>query len=193
MQVSNDRTRAFRDLSYLDPGPVLIELRRIERSIPRQPDLSKAVRNLRTNQLKSFRELREACLFCYGWNQIDGQHIFVAHHEARDHDAVAMWVVDNTQHFAPIQIKEVVPHELNSAASLQEVVDGLQKYPDSADLTVAIHLNQATPFSPMELAIPPLKIAALWVFGAISPDQSKWMLWGNFLEKVRWGEFLYPT
>jgi hypothetical protein len=191
--MATDRTRAFRNLSFLDPGPVLIELRRIERSMPCQPDLPKAVRNLRTNELKHIRELREACLFCYGWAQIDGQHVYVAQHEAHDHDAVAMWIVDDTQHFAPIQIKEVVPHELNPATSAQGIVNGLQKYADSADLTVVIHLNQMTPFSPMELVVPPLKIAALWVLGAVSSDQSKWMIWGNFLEKIRWGEFEYPT
>ncbi len=190
--MAKDRTRAFLDLTYHDPRQVLVELRKIEKSLARS-DLPPAVRRLRTNELKPIRELREACLFCYGWSQIDGQHLHVAHAEAHDYDAVATWIVGDTPHFAPIQIKEVVPHDLNPSASVQEVVNGLQKYMDSAELTVVIHLNQVTPFSPMDLVIPPLNIAALWVFAAINADASKWVMWGNFLEKVRWGEFAYPT
>jgi len=190
--MGRDRARAFLGLTYHNPRHVLVELRKIERLLAGS-NLPPAVRRLRTNEQKAIRELREACLFCYGWSQIDGQQLHVAHADAHDYDAVATWVVNDTPHFAPIQIKEVVPHDLNPTASLQKVVDGLQKYVDSADLTVVIHLNQVTPFSPLELVIPPLKIAALWVFAAINADASKWMIWGNLLEGLRWGEFDYPS
>ena len=189
--MTRDRARAFLDLTYHDPRHVLVELRKIEESL--RADLPAAVRHLRTNELKSIRELREACLFCYGWSQVEGRQLHVAHAEAHDYDAVATWVVDGTPHFAPLQIKEVVPRKLNPAASVQKVVNGLRKYADSADLTVAIHLNQVTAFSLGELVISPLKIAALWVFAAVNADATKWMIWGNFLEEVRWGEFTYPT
>jgi hypothetical protein len=168
--MARDRVRGFQHLTYHDPRHVLVELRKIEKSLARS-DLPPAVRQLRTNELKQLRELRQACLFCYGWSQINKQEIHVAHAEANDHDAVAMWEADNTQNFTPIQIKEVVPRHLNPAASVQEVVNGLQKYVDSAELTVVIHLNKTSPFSPTDLVIPPLKIAALWMFFTVNAGQ----------------------
>ena len=111
----------------------------------------------------------------------------------RRYDFVASWVVGETQHLAPVQLKEVVPEELNAKASVQERVNALSKYVGSEDLTVAIYLNQSVHFDPAKLVVPRLKIAALWVFGAISPDKEKWALWGNFLEEPQGTQFAYPT
>jgi hypothetical protein len=185
------RARAFQHLHYMDPRSVLLGLRRIELSF--DANVPAAVRHLRTRDLKPLREFRAACLFCYGWEQIDGQKIYVAQAESQDYDAVAMYEVPPHRHFAPIQVKEVVPNEVNPAISIQDVVNGLQKYGDSRDLTVVVHLNRVTRFSLSQLVIPPLKIAALWIFGAIGPNQQRWVIWGSFLENVRWGEFEYPT
>jgi hypothetical protein len=191
--MSTDRARAFAKLRYVEPRSVLVELRKAELALARS-DLPANIRQLRTNELRPLRELREVCLFCYGWEQIDGQSLHVAHAEGQDYDAVATWDSDTQRHFTPIQLKEVVPVHLNPAASVQGVVDGLQKYVDSEDLTVVIHLNRTVNgFSPDALTIPPLKIAALWVFAAIAADRSRWVIWGNFLEDLRWGEFTYPT
>lgn len=156
-----------------------------------EPD---AVKSLRTRDLRPLRELREACLFCYGMTKCTGQKFWIAHTEAQDYDAVAMWTVGDTQSFAPIQIKEVVPHKLNAAASVEAVIGSLGKYTDSQDLTVAIHLNREIKgFDPSVIEVPPLKIAALWIFGAVSPDKSRWAIWGNFLDQLQAGEFEYPT
>jgi hypothetical protein len=179
-------------LKYYDPRHVLVQLRKTELAIARRTDLPDAVKHLRTQELKDLRELREACLFCYGWSQIDGQSVDVAHAEAQDYDAVASWQSDDHLHFAPIQIKEVVPQHLNRKTSVQAIVNKLSRYVDSEDLTVVIHLNRSTPFSPADLVLPPLKIAALWVFGALNAEQNRWAIWGNFLETPRWGEFSYP-
>jgi hypothetical protein len=192
--MTNDRTRAFAGLAYRDPRAVLVDLRRAEVEVALS-DAPFAVKNLRTRDLRPLRELREACIFCHGMTECTGQKFFVAHVEAQDYDAVAMWVVGDLQSFAPIQIKEVVPHEVNPAASVQQVVDGLRKYPDSQDLTVAIHLNRMVKgFNPTEIVVVPrLKIAALWMFGAIAPDQSRWAIWGNFLGEFEAREFTYPS
>jgi hypothetical protein len=150
--------------------------------------------NLRTRDLRPLRELREACTFCYGMTECTGQKFFVAHAEAQDYDAVATWIVGDCQSFAPIQIKEVVPYEVNPLASVQLVVEGLRKYVNSEDLTVAIHLNRIVRgFNPAEIVVPPLKIAALWMFGAIAADQSRWAIWGNFLDEMQAREFHYPS
>lgn len=53
---------------------------------------------------------------------------------------------------------------------------------NSKDLTVVLHLNRTvSAFSPAEIIVPPLKVAALWIFGAIAPDQSRWAMWEIFL------------
>lgn len=172
---------------------MLVDLRRTELTIAAS-NASFAVKNLRTHDLRPLRELREACLFCHGMTECTGQKFFVAHEEAQDYDAVATWVVGDLQSFAPIQIKEVVPHEVNPTASVREVIAGLEKYVSSEDLTVAIHLNRVVKgFNPSEIIVPPLKIAALWMFGAIAPDQSRWAIWGNFLDELEAAEFAYPT
>jgi hypothetical protein len=189
--MARDRARAFINLKYAEPRSLLLELRRIERSLP--SDVAPEVRHLRTNKLKPLRELREAALFCYGWEQIDGQALGVAHVEAQDYDAVATWPSDRERHFAPIQIKEVVPEDLNPNITVQDVINDLQKYVDSEDLTVVIHVNRTVRgFAPLQLVVPPLKIAALWILAALTTDQSRWILCGNFLETIRWGEFSYP-
>lgn len=113
--------------------------------------------------------------------------------ESQDYDFVACWVVDDTQHFAPVQLKEVVPASVNPTASLEATVKSLAKYVDSEDLTVAIHLNQNHHFEPRNVVVPPLHIAALWIFATIAADQSEWGLWGNFLEQLEGTRFAYPA
>jgi len=189
--MSQDRARAFQHLTYRDPRPFLIRLRAIESKVAKS-NLPRRVKNLRTNSLKGSREFREAALFCCGMAQRIGQTVYLAPSEAQDYDFVASWIVDNTQHLAPVQLKEVVPQDLNQSASVQEIVDALSKYVDSEDLTVAIHLNQRSHFDPSKLVIPSLKIAALWIFGAMSEDQMQWALWGNFLETPEGSRFEYP-
>jgi hypothetical protein len=156
-------------------------------------DLPEKVKQLRTNELKSMRELREAAIFCYGMGKRIGRTVYLAPGESQDYDCVASWVVGNEQHFAPVQLKEVVPTALNPSASLPAVVASLAKYVDSKHLTVAIHLNQQTHFDPATLVAPPLSIAALWVFAAVTPNQAAWGLWGNFLETPSGTRFEYPA
>jgi hypothetical protein len=187
-----DRERAFQNLKFQDPRPFLIRLREVEAEVARSK-LPKKVKNLRTNTLKWSRELRQAALFCYGMGERIGQTVYLAPSEAQDYDFVASWVVNQTQHLAPVQLKEVVPHDLNPAASIQAIVDSLSRYVDSKDLTVAVHLNQKSHFDPASLRVPELNVAALWTFGAISPNQRRWGLWGNFLESAEGTEFEYPT
>ncbi len=190
--MTQSRIRALRQLEYRDPKPFLVRLRELEPQVATSK-LPTKVKNFRTNSLKWSRELREGALFCYGMSQRIGQTVFLSPSEAQDYDFVASWVVGDTQHLAPVQLKEVVPQVLNPSASVQTIVDALAKYTDSGDLTIAIHLNQETHFDPSTFIVPPLKIAALWVFGAISPDQMEWGLWGNFLETPIGTRFEYPT
>ncbi|MGT2505600.1 hypothetical protein [Cupriavidus basilensis] len=111
----------------------------------------------------------------------------------QDYDFVASWLEGDTLHLAPVQIKEVVPANLNPKASVQATDDALTKYVDSEDLVVAIHLNRQTTFDPAQLVVPDLNIAELWIFGALAPDQSIWGLWGNLMKTPTGTRYSYPV
>ncbi len=98
--------RTFSRLRYKDPRPVLLDMATIERSIA-SADVDPRAKRMRTNDLRNVRELRQACLFCYGVSEVTGQKFGAAHCEDEDYDAVATWVRDGTQSFAPTQLKEV--------------------------------------------------------------------------------------
>lgn len=152
------------------------------------------VKSLRTNELRSPREMRSAALFCYGLVKLIGRHVSVAGVEAQDFDAVGRWDFEGTVLYSPIQLKEVVPAHLNPKASLEVEVSKLVKYVDSTDLTVVIYVNRLTQFDMREFKVPSgLRIAALWVIAALDPHQSEWGLWGDFLCEPQAGRFLYPT
>jgi hypothetical protein len=88
--MARDRLREFSKLKYRDPRTTLIELRRME-ALVAASEASPEIKNLRTRELNPLRELREACLFCYGWGQVNKLELGVAHVEKLDFDAVATW------------------------------------------------------------------------------------------------------
>lgn len=190
--MDRSRLRAIQSSEFRDPKQFLIELRKVEPQLAAS-GLDPKVKRLRTNKLKEWRETRDAALFCYGMGQRIGQPVFLARGESQDYDFIASWVVGDEQHFAPVQLKEVVPADLNGTASLERTIRSLTKYVDSEELTVAIRLNRQEHFDPRTVVIPSLRIAALWVFGSISPNQSEWGLWGNFLEEPEGSRFAYPA
>jgi hypothetical protein len=141
---------------------------------------------MRTNGLKSQRELRDAALFCVGMTHNLGTDVWLAPVEAQDYDFVARWGIGEVQHFCPVQLKEVVPPHLNSTASIQDVLGKLSRYSNSNDVSFAIKFNQRVHFDPTSVQVPnDLTIGGLWVFGAITEDQSMWGLWGDFLQTGR--------
>lgn len=190
--MDNTRLRGLQKVEFRDPKPFLTNLKNLEPQIEAS-DLDPRAKQLRTNGLKEWRETREAALFCYGMGQRIGQTVYLARGESQDYDFVASWVVGDEQHLAPVQLKEVVPESLNPKASLQKTINALTKYVDARDLTVAIHLNRVGHFDPGSVIVPPLRIAALWVFASITPDGSEWGLWGNFLELPVGSRFEYPA
>jgi hypothetical protein len=148
----------------------------------------------RPRALKRDREIRQACLFCCGMSARIGQPVWVYPIEELDFDFVAAWEVGKNRHFAPTQLKEVVPENLNPKASLQSVIDHLVDYRASQQLTVAIYLNRgAAHFELKDIVLPVLELAALWVFAATSEDQSHWYLFGNMLEEPTYTFFDYPV
>lgn len=177
-------------LEYRDPADLLRRFRSIEIQFPR--DLPDPIRHLRTNELKHCREIREAALFCYGMSCRIGQSVYFSPDERADHDFVAMYVSAGVQHFLPVQLKELVPEQLNPAATIDDIVAGLGKY-RSDHLTVAVHLNRVGRFCPPAHRIPALQIAALWFYWATVPDQSEWCLFGDVLGVPQASCFAYPV
>lgn len=184
--------RAASKLTFVDPVPYLVQLRRVQIEIAIS-DAQPKVKALRTNSLKAAREQREAAVFCHGMGERLRHKVYFAAQEDQDYDFIAKWMVGEELHFAAVQLKEVVPVETNPQASIEAIVAGLTKYTDSDGLTVAIHLNQKGRFEPTLLRVPGLRIGSLWLFGGAAPDQSRWNLWGNFTESDPYGtQFSYP-
>lgn len=190
--MSVERLRAFSTLEYGDPKGYLIKLRELERRIVKS-GLPRKVRTLRTQELKPWRELREAALFCHFMGERLGTEVRIAKGEAQDYDVVAAWEDGDVRKFAPIQIKEVVPSYLNPNTDLETVISSLAKYVDSSDLTVAVHLNKQVTFVPASITIPKLPVRSLWVFGTVSRNATRWNLWGDLLNQPAITEHVYPS
>jgi hypothetical protein len=174
------KMRAFSKLEYGDPKGFLEELSPVDAAVSFS-NLAPRVKHLRTNSLKPDRERRDAAIFCIGMEELMNTFVRFSPVEEQDYDFVATWESKNERIYCPVQLKELVSSELNCTQSMQDVLSGLSKYTDSIDLTVAIKFSRVAKFDPTTLQIPhDLRIAGLWVFGAISQDQSNWGLWGDF-------------
>jgi hypothetical protein len=172
--------RKLAQLEFKDRKNFLIELRLLEQQegIAALPE---KVRNLRTNELKPWREARSAAMFCYLMGQALGEPIYLAAVEDEDFDFVALQQIDDENHFKLCQLKELVPTNLNPQATLNQLLAGLSKY-DNPNLTVVIHLNRREQINFSELKMPTNRLGGLWMFGALDVTQSTWGLWGNFLQ-----------
>jgi hypothetical protein len=121
-----------------------------------------------------------------------GTTVYLARSESQDYDFIASWIVNDIRQYAPMQLKEVVPTDFDTTASVQNTIDALKsKYVDSSGLTVAIYLNQRTRFEPSNIRIPELNLAGLWIFGGM--EDATWGLWGDFLDEPMATQFEYPA
>ncbi len=183
--MENVRLRQFAKLAYGDPRGFLAALRRLEWEVAASPTPER-IKTLRTQELKPDREMRDAAIFCVGMSERIGFDVRFAPVEDQDFDFIATWFDrEGMRNYCPVQLKEVAPPHLNAGATIQAVVDGLARYADSADVTVAIKINRPARFGPAELKLPAnLRIGGLWIFAALSADQSEFGLWGDFLSKT---------
>jgi|TARA_R110000787_G_C13425356_1_gene445216 hypothetical protein len=199
--LAQDRIRQIAKKEFHDPAEVLRHFRSIELEMARHReagtiDMPHKAHALRTNDLKNSREMRQAALFCYGMSVAINKPVLFSPEERDDYDFVASWFDGDAQHFAPVQLKELVPEHLNSRQTFEALLEkAKQKYTNSDDLTLAIYLNRVGRFDPGEVRIDrDLKLAGIWAFGGTSPDQSKFGLWGDLLhdEPCLGIEFEYP-
>ncbi len=186
------RINEWTKIKFVDPTIILPQLRKIQQ-LATESNLPDKVKNLRTPILKQYREGWEAALFCYGMGKLMNKTIYVCPYEASDYDAVSMWVDGDTQHFAPIQIKGVVPQALNPKTDINQEIEKLQKYSVSNDTVVVIHVNRKMRLDLSNINIPKLNISQLWILGTPAYDQSKCVIGGNLLESPTIFEFDYPA
>lgn len=179
-------------LFYQESRKVLIQLRDIQECVSRS-NLPQNVKNLRTKEQRKYLEWRQAALFCYGIGSVVLKTpVFHSISEASDYDCVALWNSGEEQIFTPIQLKELVPEALNSKTNLSKELEKLKKYVSSEDLVIALHVNRISCMDFFEIQIPDLKVAEVWLYGGLTPDQNLWFLYGNLLKEPQYYEFVYP-
>jgi hypothetical protein len=183
--------REWGNLDYHDPESVLRELRKIQLKFA-DKEIDEKVRNLRTNLLKRPREGRAAALFCMGISKYMGEEVIFSLTESSDYDFVVCWKKDDLLNYASVQLKELVPEQLNPNAEINDLLAKLEKYSDSNSLIVAIYLNRDFHLDCSLLDLEGLSLAGLYTFGAISKDQNKWVLHGNYLRDFQETRFEYP-
>ena len=148
---------------------------------------------LRTNALKPTAEMWRASIFAHGLGSCAlGTELEVAPTEEQDFDCITRGVIGDTLHYNPLQIKELVPEDINPHTSLQAELGKLWKYSSSQDLIVAFHLNRRFRLELAELVMPKTTVKEIWVFGAVTPDQSEFILWGDLLSNPMSYQFRYP-
>ena len=186
------RIREWEKLKFVDPEPILRGLREIAATQPLH-ELPYEVRSLRRRDLRPYHEGRQAALFCYGMSQVLRTPVVFAQAENSDYDVIARYVLGDTAHYVPVQLKELVPATLNPDADLQSELDKISKYVDSRDLVVAFHLNGDRRVEFWKLRMPTNTIGGLWFYGAKAPDQRNWLLIGDMLKEQNDAhEFQHP-
>ncbi|STQ89486.1 hypothetical protein [Iodobacter fluviatilis] len=184
--------REWEKLQFIDPERALIALRKFA-TTQSLYELPYEIASLRKRELRPFGESRQCALFCQGLSHIMGRKVVYAQYEHADYDFVARFEKDEVLHYAPIQMKELVPEELNPHANLQSELNKLEKYADSKDLVIAIHINRAATVHLSKLVMPRTSLGALWFFGANDQTQNTWTIIGNLLRPgASSSEFTHP-
>jgi len=186
-----DEINLWRSLTYHDPATILQRLRALEHQLT-GIDMDDRVRRLRTPGLKTYREARDAAIFVYGMGLARSVTMAYTPFERSDYDFVATWVEGTTQHFAPVQLKELVPADLNATASIDELLSKLTSDRPKTQTVLAIKLNRRGQIEMQHLRIPPLPYSQVWFFYATSPDGNRWSLFGDALASPGYFPYSYP-
>jgi endonuclease YncB( thermonuclease family) len=157
-------------------------------------ELPEKTKALRGSKQKTQREIWQAALFAHGMSvSLNYPSLELAISEDEDYDCVVRWIDGDTEKYVPVQLKEVVPTDLNPATSIYKELSKLSKYVASPELVIALFLNRAGRIDLVSVKAPVLSVAELWFFGNKSRDQSKWMLYGNVLSNPLLYEFAFPA
>jgi hypothetical protein len=184
--------REWQAQKFFEPRTVLMKFEQFERQFADR-EMPEEVRSLRVRQLRPAHYLRQAALFCYGMSHTSRLNVEFALLEDRDFDCVTRWKDEDTVHYCPVQLKELVPAHVNAAAEIESELAKLSKYTDASDLVVALYVNRQVHLD-FPVSVPAkLSISELWLYGATSPDLKKWMLYGDILGVPTRYEYEYPS
>lgn len=175
------RLREWSRLEFRDPDELIRRFIALEKLIV-DSSISDREKALRTNELKTIRETRQAALFALGLRRWAGNDsVEIAATEDWDYDAVFRRREDGFMSYTPVQLKEVVAERWNKTASIDAILKKLVKLQSSGDLIVGIHHARTVTDGKLEVTVPKnLKLAGLFVFGSVSADLSEWMIAGDF-------------
>jgi hypothetical protein len=184
--------REWERLKYYDPSIMLKSLRELD-DLAAASSLPENVKTLRRNNLKKYREGRDAALFCLGMTKVEGTTVFFALLEAQDYDFVARRQNGDEDIYTPVQLKEVVPESLNPDSTVNDALAKLAKYQGSNRTVVALRINRRINLEFNSIQIPKIYLGGIWLYGAAGPDQQKWFIYGDLLNKPYLWEFEYPS
>lgn len=185
--------RRWSRLQFKDPTALLTALRPLQIAVAASalPPKTKA---LRGSKQKTHREIWQTALFSHGMSvALALPSLEFAIIEEDDYDCVVRWTDEEGEHYVPVQLKEVVPGDLNQTATIESEIAKLTKYTSSPELVVALFLNRAGRFDLSRIKVPSLTISQLWMFGNRTLDQSRWMLYGDMLSSSSLYEFDFPN
>ncbi|MFH2075303.1 MAG: hypothetical protein ABIJ57_08155 [Pseudomonadota bacterium] len=171
---------------------MLADLRRLDH-LAAESSLSKNVKTLRRNDLKKYREGRDAALFCLGMTKVLGTTVFFACLEAQDYDFVTQWKNGDEAIYTPVQLKEVVSESLNPNSDVNDTLAKLTKYSGSDRTVVALRVNREIHLELNSIQFPKMRLGGIWLYGAAGPDQQKWSIYGDLLNEPQLWEYEYPS
>jgi len=185
-------TKEFLGYDYKDPFAWLQGMFEIER-VAALSELRYKVRSLRTHKLRCWHERRQAALFTLCIAKRFPEYRFDFAHpniENSPYDAIVRWQYTGAVGFTPLQLKELVPEECKTDASLAEILSDLAKYSGDRQLVVAIYLNRRLRFVPKRIRLS--NIGGLFFFGSASPDLMHWILIGDLLRSTDVSIYSFP-
>jgi hypothetical protein len=184
----SDLLNHWRALEYHDPAEILRRLRSLEVDL-QAADIDPKVLSLRTQSLSKYREWRDAAVFSYGMGLAKNVDIGYAPEERSDYDFVTTWKDGDTQHFCAVQLKELVPENLNPTSTINHLLAGMSKYAKTGTV-LAVKINRRQGLELREK--PTLPFAQLWFFWASAPRSSRWCLYGDVLGDPAYFSYDYP-
>jgi hypothetical protein len=177
----NIRLREVLKLDYKCPRGWLRELREIERVVSLS-GLPYKVRSLRTRRLRRWNESRQAALFAYGISQrYPDLSVDFACTQHADYDAIIRSRRHDEEFFTPIQLKEYVPGKLNPEATLESLLEGLNRYTNSSDLVAVVYLNRRFRLRLNPIYCPGLNLGGVYLLGGVA--RNRWILVGDLLDE----------
>jgi hypothetical protein len=186
--------RRWRALPYRDARVDLVNLGRLQGLLDKA-GTSPVLDDLRNHELKKYLEMRQAALFTYLVGEtMQSATIGYAMYEDADHDCIIRWRESRRNCYVAVQLKEIVPVHLNPKADLSaELEKQAKKYTSSSHTVAAFHVNQSGLLDFSRIRKPDATFSEIWLYGALSPNQSQWFLFGDLLKEPKLYEFSYPS